>query len=146
MKQHLKLMHKFKSSASKINQHSGSKPSSEPTSDITTTTSNIVCPYEDCEKTFVTQGRANTHFNNCHTKSRRVELADKKYQCDKCPKAFIHNSLLTEHDHVEHQGVRFHCRFAECQTKGQEYRSTSNRSAHERKRHGGNWKASSGAQ
>ena len=36
-----------------------------------------------------------------------------------------------------HQGVRYYCRFSNCQTPGQEYRDSSNRSAHERKRHGG---------
>ena len=122
MKMHKKFMHKL----------DASKPSSKPTSDI-------ICPDMTCDKTFATQGRANVHFNRAHTKSSTPPPADRKYQCDKCPKIFLFNKLLTDHDLVEHQGVRFYCRFPDCQTKGQEYRSQSNRSAHERKRHGGNW-------
>ena len=123
MKQHMKFMHKL---------DSPSKPSSKPTSDK-------ICPHEECDKTFVTQGRVNAHFNKVHTKRTTCRPTLRKVQCDKCPKTFIYTNQLMEHDLVDHQGVRFYCRFPECQTKGQEYRSQSNRSAHERKRHEGNW-------
>ena len=65
----------------------------------------------------------------------------KKYQCDKCVKAFGFYAQLTEHEKVEHQGLRYFCRYSDCKTKEQEYRDSSNRVAHERKRHGAVFKS-----
>ena len=126
-----------------------SKQSSKPTSGIT-------CPIIECAKIFPSKGILNVHFNSVHinktpcpecgkeVKNMQAHMdsmhsAAKKYQCDKCPKGYISKNLLSEHDLVDHQGVRFYCRYPDCQTKGQEYRDRSNRGAHERKRHGGNF-------
>ena len=116
----------------------------------------INCSEVGCEKTFVTQAQRNQHFNKvhvlstCHLCDKKVKIlhrhiklwhSEKKFQCDKCVKAFEIISKLTEHEKVEHQGLRYFCRFSDCKTKDQEYRDSSNRYAHERKRHGGNFKS-----
>ena len=126
-----------------------SKQSSKPASGIT-------CPIIECAKIFPSKGLLNVHFNGVHINKipcpecgkevknmpahmDSMHSAAKKYQCEKCPKAYVSKNLLSEHDLVDHQGVRFYCRYPDCQTKGQEYRDRSNRGAHERKRHGGNF-------
>ena len=112
------------------------------------------CADDECEKMFPNKGQANSHFNKVHTKGapcpecgkdvKRLQLhidtihrSNKKYQCDKCSKAFANWSQLRNHELVDHEGIRYKCRYSDCQTKDQEYRDPSNRSAHERKRHGG---------
>lgn len=114
----------------------------------------FTCLDDECEKKFPTKGQANRHFNQVHTKElpcpecgkvvkqlqlhiNTIHSSNKKYQCDKCTKAFGNGTHLKNHDLVDHQGVRYYCRYSDCQTKSQEYRDPSNRSAHERKRHGG---------
>ena len=127
-----------------------SKQSSKPTSEIT-------CPITECARIFPSKGILNAHCNKVHisktpcpecgkeVKNMQQHMeamhTAKKYQCDKCPKAFNILHLLTNHELVDHQGVRYYCRYSDCQTPGQEYRDPSNRSAHERKRHGGVFRA-----
>ena len=110
------------------------------------------CPDAECSKKFPSRGILNSHYNGVHKNSipcpecgknvKNLEVHQdsvhraKKYQCDKCERAFSTISQLNQHDLVDHQGVRYFCRYNECQTKGQEYRDSSNRSTHERKRHG----------
>ena len=111
------------------------------------------------KKSFSSQGRLNAHINFVHVvstcphcgKQVRARAGHglqshiesfhkpeaKKYQCDKCTKAFSVAYSLQKHEVVDHQGLRFYCRYPDCKTKSQEYRDSSNRSAHERKRHGG---------
>ena len=48
--------------------------------------------------------------------------------------------MLSEHVKVDHEGLRYHCRYSNCDKKDQEYRDRCNRSAHERKMHGEVWK------
>ena len=110
------------------------------------------CNQDDCEKTFITKVLLNRHVNGahrilstCHFCQKQVKQLDEhirtihsenKYQCDKCAKAFKVMAKLVQHEKVEHQGFRYFCRYSDCKTKDQEYRDSSNRSAHERKRHG----------
>ena len=112
------------------------------------------CPEDFCGKPFSCKGKLNAHVNKVHVIStcphcgkqvknlkQHIVLVHqpeaKKYQCDKCPKAFSEACNLKTHEMVDHQGLRFYCRYPDCRTKSQEYRDSSNRAAHERKRHGG---------
>ena len=114
------------------------------------------CSQDGCEKTFKTQSYLTQHINRghlistCHFCDKQVKKLDhhitlmhsvKKYQCDKCVKAFGFYAQLSEHEKVEHEGLRYFCRYSDCKTKEQEYRDSSNRSAHERKRHGAVFKS-----
>ena len=114
------------------------------------------CSQDGCEKTFKTQSSLTQHINRghlistCHFCDKQVKKLDhhitlmhsvKKYQCDKCVKAFGFYAQLTEHEKVEHEGLRYFCRYSDCKTKEQEYRDSSNRSTHERKRHGAVFKS-----
>ena len=114
------------------------------------------CNQDDCEKTFKSKCLLNAHVNKvhvistCHLCNKQVKRLDqhfqinhseKKYQCDKCAKAFRIMAKLEEHEKVDHQGLRYFCRYSDCRTKEQEYRDYSNRSAHERKRHGAVFKS-----
>ena len=136
-----------------LKQHKRSRHNKELDSTKLSSTG-FTCADDECHKKFPTKGQANSHFNKVHTKGapcpecgkdvKRLQLhidtmhsSNKKYQCDKCSKAFGNLSHLKNHELVDHQGVRYYCRYSDCQTKGQEYRDPSNRSAHERKRHGG---------
>ena len=117
----------------------------------------FACPDKECKRIFSSKGVLNAHFNKVHVKGvscpecgkevknmqQHMEAmhAAKKYQCDKCPKVFGILHSLKNHDLVDHQGIRYYCRYSDCQTPGQEYRDSSNRSAHEKKRHGGVFKA-----
>ena len=109
------------------------------------------CNQDECTKTFKGKGPLNAHINKVHVIStcrlcdKQVKNldhhfnlihSDKKYQCDKCAKEFAIIANLEEHEKVEHQGLRYFCRYSDCKTREQEYRDSSNRSAHERKRHG----------
>ena len=109
------------------------------------------CNQDDCEKTFKRKCLLNSHINKVHVIStcrlcdKQVKSlekhfkhihSDKKYQCDKCAKEFAIIAKLEEHEKVEHQGLRYFCRYSDCKTREQEYRDSGNRSAHERKRHG----------
>ena len=120
------------------------------------TTYAYACNQGDCKRTFITQGRLNRHINKAHVLStcnfcsKQVKKlyehiknmhAERKYQCDICAKAFQFPSKLVEHEKVEHQGLRYFCRYPDCKTKGQEYRDSSNRITHERKRHGAPYKS-----
>ena len=117
----------------------------------------VTCPDDECERIFPTIGMANGHFNKVHTEKppcpecgkdvknlnlhiRAIHSTTKRYQCHKCLKAFTNSTHLKNHELVDHQGIRYYCRYSDCQTPGQEYRDPSNRSAHERKRHGGVFK------
>ena len=116
----------------------------------------FTCPDDECEKFFPTKGMANGHFNKVHTAKpcpecgkefknlqlhiQTIHSTTKRYQCDKCLKAFTNLSHLRNHELVDHQGVRYFCRYSDCQNNT-EYRDPSNRSAHERKRHGGVFRA-----
>lgn len=115
------------------------------------TLSPFACNQDDCEKTFKSKCQLHAHVNKVHVIStcrycnKQVKRLDqhiqtmhseKKYQCDKCTGAFGSMAKLLQHEKVEHQGLRYFCRYHDCKTKEQEYRDSSNRSAHERKRHG----------
>ena len=114
------------------------------------------CNQDDCEKTFIAQNRLTKHINNFHVLStcrfcnkqvkriaEHVKLmhSEKKYQCDKCAKVFGILWKFVEHEKVEHQGLRYFCRYPGCKTQEQEYRDSSNRIAHERKKHGAPFKS-----
>ena len=65
--------------------------------------------------------------------------SDKPIRCDKCGKGFSQQNELKKHVEKAHLDVRFHCRFPDCLEKEQPYTDSSNRNAHERKEHGGNY-------
>ena len=60
---------------------------------------------------------------------------DKEFKCESCGKGFHNKLRFEEHRLVEHQGIRFSCRYSNC-TSNSEFRDKSNRLAHERKKHG----------
>ena len=62
-----------------------------------------------------------------------------RFKCDKCGKGFSQQNELKKHVEKAHLDVRFHCRFPDCPEKEQPYTDSSNRNAHERKEHGGNY-------
>ena len=120
------------------------------------TTRAYACNQGDCKRTFITQGRLNHHINKahvlstCHVCNKQVKKlyehiktmhSERKYQCDKCTKVFQFPAKLVEHEKVEHQGLRYFCRYPDCKTKEQEYRDSSNRITHERRRHGTPYKS-----
>ena len=121
------------------------------------TSYSYTCNQDDCEKKFGNQGLLNAHVNKVHVVSTcrfcnkqvkrlyehiKTMHSEKKFHCDKCAKAFGFMAKLVEHEKVEHQGLRYFCRYSDCKTKEQEYKESSNRSAHERKKHGAPFKSS----
>ena len=84
---------------------------------------------QECLKTFGV-GFINKHIANAHHKNQ------KNYSCEKCGKGFFEKHKLETHEEVEHKGLRFKCRYPDCDKKSLEYRDVSNRLAHERKKHG----------
>ena len=68
------------------------------------------------------------HIANVHTLDK-----DKKFQCQDCGKGFLHQHKLEKHKMNVHLKQRpFQCRYG-CDMA---YNDKSNRSAHERKKHG----------
>ena len=65
--------------------------------------------------------------------------SDKPVRCDKCGKGFSRQYKMDIHVQKAHLDVRFHCRFSDCPKKEQPFTESSNRDAHERKKHGGNY-------
>ena len=115
----------------------------------------LKCPVEGCQKIFYRQGDLNQHHKEvhkvhisqecpiCHKMFKKIDLHidnihhnKKKVCCKKCGKGFPYQALLDQHEAVVHKGVRFQCRYPDCQSKDQQYRDKSNRSAHERNKHG----------
>ena len=112
----------------------------------------LKCTFEGCEKIFYRQWDLNQHHNRVHVTSEcpichklvknmqqhvdSIHLNKRNVFCEKCGKGFRYQALLDQHDEVEHQGVRFQCRYPDCQFKDQQYRDKSNRAAHERNKHG----------
>ena len=113
-----------------------------------------ICPHDGCEKTYSMPWQCNDHYRKSHLKKQcpecgkvfssnffRKHMANthnklqKDFFCDKCGKAFFEKYLLENHEEVEHKGQRFRCRYPECKSD-QEYRDASNRTAHERSKHG----------
>ena len=113
-----------------------------------------VCPYYGCEKTFKSLEYKQIHFTRAHFQKECPEchkmmswgylkrhLANahnklsKDFSCYKCGKGFYEKFMLEQHEEVEHKGQRFRCRYPECKND-QEYRDASNRTAHERSKHG----------
>ena len=68
--------------------------------------------------------------------NRHKTEADREYKCEVCGKGFNYQPALEEHGLVDHQGVRYSCRYPDCKSNSPEYRDKSNRDAHERKKHG----------
>ena len=61
---------------------------------------------------------------------------DRKFRCEQCGKGFIEKFRMRQHIESVHMGVKYKCRYSECETSDQTYCNSSKRSAHERKRHG----------
>ena len=126
----------------------------EETADKIKPTAEIKCSVEECDKIFLRQGDLNQHYNRVHITREcpichkilknkilqqhinTVHNNQKKCCCEKCGKGFIFPALLEQHVAVEHQGVRYKCRYPDCQYKDREYKDKSNRGAHERIKHG----------
>ena len=120
--------------------------------------SGFKCEDAECDKVFHDKGSRNAHFQRvhvikeCHLCGVKVKQlkqhndsvhrsdSEKLFHCDQCGKGFSVKHTLSEHVKVDHEGLRYHCRYSNCDKKDQEYRDSSNRLAHERKRHGGVWK------
>ena len=116
------------------------------------------CEDAECDKVFHDKGSRNAHFQKVHVieechlcgvkvkqlkqHNDRVHRSDseKPFHCDQCGKGFSEKHMLSEHVKVDHEGLRYHCRYSNCDKKDQEYRDRCNRSAHERKMHGEVWK------
>ena len=114
----------------------------------------LKCNVEGCEKIFYRQGDLRHHHQHLHTSFEcpfchkmfrkqhirkhidRIHHNKSTVYCEKCGKGFIYQSLLDQHEEVDHQGVRYQCRYPDCQFKDQQYRDKSNRGAHERNKHG----------
>ena len=65
------------------------------------------------------------------------------FNCSSCPKGFISNQKLKEHERAIHEGILFKCRYPDCSDNGGNggvgYRDSSNREAHERRKHGASY-------
>jgi len=113
-------------------------------------------PCEDCGQQFVTKGKLDTHKRKVHVEKVACEIcgaivkdrtrhmdtvhtadAEKKFQCEDCNKGFQSKILLRIHEESVHtESPQYQCQYG-CENQ---YRNLSNRSAHERKRHGQIWK------
>ena len=71
-----------------------------------------------------------------HMKRAHLTEQDRKFRCEQCGKGFIEKFRMGVHIESVHMGVKYKCRYSECETSDQTYCNSSNRSAHERKRHG----------
>lgn len=81
-------------------------------------------------------------LNNIREHLKRHKTV-KEFNCVSCPKGFIAQYKLIEHERVAHEGVLYKCRYPSCPDEGgnggQGYKDASNRDAHERRRHGGSY-------
>ena len=71
-----------------------------------------------------------------HMKRAHLTEQDRKFRCEQCGKGFIEKFRMRVHIESVHMGVKYKCRYSECETSDQTYCNSRNRSAHERKRHG----------
>ena len=58
----------------------------------------LVCPEDDCDKSYTTQGNLNSHMNQMHRNNF-------SYYCNFCGRAFVHLSVLNDHEN-QHRGIK----------------------------------------
>ena len=87
-----------------VHSHTGYKP--------------FPCPYEGCDKGFVTKEQLKNH-ETTHTK-------DRKFKCNQCDKAFAVKSALTTHIAAVHEDKKTH----KCEVCGKAFADSSNMSKH----------------
>ena len=114
------------------------------------------CPEEGCSMIFPRPGDLNHHIKRKHILKTcpvcgiQVKIlyahmyshqkdSDKPFRCDKCGKGFSQQHKMQIHVEKAHLDVRFYCRFPDCPKKEQPFTESSNRDAHERKKHGVNY-------
>ena len=70
-------------------------------------------------------------------KNIHLKDTEKEYSCEQCGKGFPLKCVLKNHITNQHSGRLLKCRYEECERV---YKDPANRSAHERKGHGANFK------
>ena len=131
------------------------KYSGEPFSEWKVSGTQVVCTQDNCNKVFSNLGKLSTHHREAHIKVQCPEClkmfsmthvnnhillcqkSQKKFVCDMCGNGFNKKYQFENHKKM-HEGQRFRCRYPDCKST-QEYRDSSNRVAHERKKHGSSY-------
>ena len=129
--------------------------SGEPFSDWKVSGTQVVCTQEKCNKVFSDVGTLRRHHRETHIRVQCPECLkmfsmqfinnhillcqkrQKKFVCDMCGNGFNQKYKFEKHKKM-HEGQRFRCRYPDCKSN-QEYKDSSNRIAHERKKHGASY-------